>query len=133
MPERGAQGCRDAAEKAEIVLQGVQSGSGAGGDGDKSLQTQLTEANAAVADATAAAKTRLSPLTGRKGARGREETVRREGERGAKLKDLASAEETHANAKLRSRRPAAAIRPTSPWRLSARPTQPTRLRRRLTS
>ena len=42
-----------AAEKAEIVLQGVQSGSGAGGDGDKSLQTQLTEANASVADATA--------------------------------------------------------------------------------
>ncbi|ACO66004.1 condensin complex component [Micromonas commoda] len=38
------------AEKAEI------SGSGAGGDGDKSLQTQLTEANASVADATASAK-----------------------------------------------------------------------------
>lgn len=38
-------------DKAERTLRGVQSGTGAGGDGDKSLQTQLADAVAAVAEA----------------------------------------------------------------------------------
>ena len=90
-----------AAEKAEIVLQGVQSGSGAGGDGDKSLQTQLTEANASVADATAAAKN--AALTAKhceKELVGAKKLFAAKEKEGAKLaKDLASAEVTYANAK----------------------------------
>ena len=42
---------RTAFEKAEVTLRGVQSGTGAGGDGNKSLQTQLADAVAAVAEA----------------------------------------------------------------------------------
>ena len=89
------------AEKAEIVLQGVQSGSGAGGDGDKSLQTQLTEANASVADATASAKN--AALTAKhceKELVGAKKLFAAKEKEGAKLaKDLASAEVTYANAK----------------------------------
>ena len=99
-----ASGLKDAeaaAEKAEIVLQGVQSGSGAGGDGDKSLQTQLTEANAAVADATAAAKN--AALTAKhceKELVGAKKLFAAKEKEGAKLaKDLAKAEETYAGAK----------------------------------
>ena len=90
-----------AAEKAEIVLQGVQSGSGAGGDGDKSLQTQLTEANASVANAAAAAKN--AALTAKhceKELVGAKKLFAAKEKEGAKLaKDLASAEATYANAK----------------------------------
>ena len=43
---------RRAFEKAELTLRGVQSGTGAGGDGNKSLQTQLADAVAAVAERT---------------------------------------------------------------------------------
>ena len=43
-------------EKAELTLRGVQSGTGAGGDGNKSLQTQLAESLASVAEHEAKSK-----------------------------------------------------------------------------
>ena len=43
-------------EKAELTLRGVQSGTGAGGDGNKSLQTQLAESLASVAEHEAKGK-----------------------------------------------------------------------------